>query len=210
MGLMVAVFSVLTLSSLTDNADADTRREFRDSRYRLERSYPVHGHVVRKLPPHHRTVIHKGSRYYFHDGAWFRAHSGGHFVVVAPPIGLFVNFLPPYYATVWVRGVPYYYANNIYYSHYADGYRVVEPPEENAVSQTPPPADQLFIYPRHGQNEKQQADDRYQCHVWAVDQTGFDPTRPQTGSSTEQRNDKHADYQRALAACLDGRGYTVK
>ncbi|MHB8091188.1 MAG: DUF6515 family protein [Syntrophales bacterium] len=214
-GLMMVIFSVLTLFILTaaasaaDRRERNPRREFRDSRYHLERSYPARGQIVREIPRNRHAVTYRGARYYFYDGAWYRPN-GGRFTVIAPPIGLFVSFLPPYYATIWVGGVPYYYANEVYYTHYADGYRVVDPPTENAVSQTPPPAEQLFIYPRNGQDEKQQADDRYQCHSWAVSQTGYDPTQPQTGSATSQRSDNRADYLRAMSACLDGRGYTVK
>lgn len=35
---------------------------------------------------------------------------------------------------------------------------------------------QVFAYPNAGQNQQQQQADRYQCHQWAVSQTGFDPT----------------------------------
>ena len=128
--------------------------------------------------------------------------------MIVPPIGLIVPFLPPFYSTIWVGGVPYYYANEVYYAHRGNGYIVVEPPKEE-VSETPPAAEQMFIYPREGQTEQQQADDRYACHRWAVDQTGFDPTNP-SGSTEPQKVDKRADYQRAMGACLDGRGYTVK
>ena len=34
----------------------------------------------------------------------------------------------------------------------------------------------LFAYPNAGQNEAQQSRDKYECHQWAVSQTGFDPT----------------------------------
>jgi hypothetical protein len=108
-----------------------------------------------------------------------------------------------------VRGVPYYYANEVYYTHRGSGYVVVEPPKEE-VSQSPPPVEQMFIYPRLGQSEQQQADDRYACHRWAADQAGFDPTQPPGSTSADQRIEKRANYQRAMGACLDGRGYTVK
>ena len=182
-------------------------REFRDSRHHHDRYYPSRGQVVRVVPRHHAVVVHGGTRYYGAGGVWYRPH-GPRFTVVVPPVGLFVRTLPPYYTTVWVGGVPYYYANEVYYTHRADGYVVVSPPAEE-VSQAPPPAEQMFIYPRLGQSEKQQADDRYACHQWASGQTGFDPTRPPEGS-TAQQTDKRADYQRAMGACLDGRGYTVK
>ncbi len=218
LGLMLALLSGAVLFGLTRTAQADDRRsrhsgrdshryEFRDSRHHHDRIYPSRGHVVRVLPRDHRAVVFRGSRYYFYGGAWYRPH-GPSFVVVAPPLGLFVPILPPYYTTIWVGGVPYYYANEVYYAHRGNGYVVVEPPGGD-VSQAPPPADQMFVYPRLGQSEKQQADDRYECHRWAVSQTGFDPTQP-PGGPEGQRAEKRADYQRAMSACLDGRGYTVK
>jgi Glycine-zipper domain len=52
----------------------------------------------------------------------------------------------------------------------------------------------LFIYPSKGQNQAQQDKDRYECHSWAVQQTGFDPSRPQSASSqsTQQRSSSSA------------------
>jgi len=179
-------------------------REFRDTRYSHDRSYPAHGQSFRRLPHSSHRVYHHGHHYYYSGGVWYRPY-GPYYSVIFPPFGLFVPFLPPYYATVWLGGAPYYYANEVYYAHQGTGYVTVPPPKEE-VSQAPPPADELFIYPRLGQSEKQQADDRYACHQWAVSQTGFDPTQP----PETQRKGTRTDYQRAMAACLDGRGYTVK
>jgi hypothetical protein len=39
------------------------------------------------------------------------------------------------------------------------------------------------MYPAKGQSQKQLDRDRYECHSWAVRQTGFDPSRPQTAAS---------------------------
>jgi hypothetical protein len=219
LGLMLALLSGIILFGWSQAVQAADRgphpadrgphpREFRDARYHHDRSYPVRGHVIGALPRDHRVVVHGGARYYFSGGVWYRPQ-GPRFAVIAPPIGLFVPFLPPYYSTVWLGGVPYYYANEVYYAHRGNGYVVIEPPKEE-VSQTPPPADQMFIYPRMGQDEKQQADDRFACHQWAVNQTGFDPTQPPGGSPEPQKIEKRADYQRAMGACLEGRGYTVK
>ena len=211
-GLMLALLSGIILFGLPQPAQAADRgghyREFQDSRYHHDRSYPARGQFIGALPRDHRVVVYGGARYYFSGGVWYRPQ-GPRFVVVMPPIGLFVPLLPPYYATIWVGGVPYYYANEIYYAHRGGGYVIVEPPKEE-VSQTPPPADQMFIYPRMGQSKQQQDDDRYACHQWAVNQTGFDPTQPPGGSPGSQKIEKRADYQRAMSACLDGRGYTVK
>lgn len=144
----------------------------------------------------------------------------------------------------------------------------------------------LFIYPNMGQYPEQQRRDRYECHVWAAQQSGFDPStyqapqpvryppgagrehsdlNPVTGAAggaaagavggaiagdagkgaaigagvgavlgafhtlmrqDEQRDRRQAmrerraeqdeirelrdDYNRAISACLEGRGYTVK
>lgn len=38
-------------------------------------------------------------------------------------------------------------------------------------------APQLFIYPLKKQSSEQQDRDRYECHSWAVQQTGYDPSR---------------------------------
>ena len=39
---------------------------------------------------------------------------------------------------------------------------------------------QMFIYPERGQSPEQQQRDRGECHVWAVQQSGFDPAAPRT------------------------------
>jgi hypothetical protein len=131
----------------------------------------------------------------------------------------------------------------------------------------------LYIYPNKGQSPEQQSYDRYDCHLWAVQQTGVDPTKAQAsappppppqggifkgaargaavgavggaiagdagtgaavGAATggliggvkqrgqaqqqqqaqanqaAQQQGASAAYNRALSACLSGRGYTVK
>ncbi len=139
---------------------------------------------------------------------------------------------------------------------------------------------QMFIYPKNNQSQAQQDKDRYECHRWAVQQTGFDPSVPypsnpnaldpqpyrpsrphvlkgagrgaalgvvggaiagnagkgaaagaamgglaggfrrmderkeqaaaQQQQAQSQASQAAAGYQRAMAACLDGRGYSVK
>lgn len=193
------------------------QRQFVDSRYKHNRAYPVRGQAFSSLPKDHREVMHGNARYYSHNGVWYR-HYHGQYLVVAPPIGLFVPFLPFYYSTVYWHGMPYYYANDTYYAGTAGGYVVVEPPE-GEVSDTPSDEDnysanidedKMFIYPRNGQNEKQQANDRYECHKWAVEQTNYDPTGIPPEIPAQKIMQKKSDYQRAIAACLDGRGYTTK
>lgn len=147
----------------------------------------------------------------------------------------------------------------------------------------PPPAPsvELYFYPTKGQSKQQQERDRYECYLWAVKQTGYDPGQamaphqrievvPATppganvaagaatgavvgsilsgprdhgqglvfgaiagamlGAASEQAQQEHAarlerqynardyarverqarDYRRAMTACLEGRGYTVR
>jgi len=132
----------------------------------------------------------------------------------------------------------------------------------------------VYIYPNKGQSQQQQSKDRYECHTWAVQQTGFDPSRaqaapppasPQPGGEVVKgaargalvgtvggaiagdagrgaaagaamggllggmrkmdkaraqqqqqaqqqsyNSQQSAGYDRALGACLEGRGYTVR
>jgi len=68
------------------------------------------------------------------------------------------------------------------------------------------PADQWFVYPSKGQSQQQAANDRYECNRWATSESGYDPElrthrNPETG---------YVNYGRALSACLEGRGYTVR
>jgi hypothetical protein len=133
----------------------------------------------------------------------------------------------------------------------------------------------MYIYPTKGQTPEQQAQDKSECHAWAVQQTQFDPTQssaappsasaavPQGGGirgagrgaavgavggaiggdagkgaaigaatgammgRMRQRDQmrqqeaqqqqqqaayaqQHAEYDRAVRACLTGRGYTIQ
>jgi hypothetical protein len=107
--------------------------------------------------------------------------------------------------------MPYYYADDTYYRY--DGtarqYVTVAPPPEvqsQNGAQAPVGTD-LIAYPKNGQSAEQQANDKYECHHWAATQSGFDPTEGASASATQP---KRSDYMRAQAACLDGRGYSVK
>src|SRR5580658_3064193 len=67
----------------------------------------------------------------------------------------------------------------------------------------------LLIYPKNGQSQDQQAADRYACHSWAQGQTGFDPTDPNSAASPREAAHR-SDYRRAMSACLEARGYSVR
>jgi len=125
-------------------------------------------------------------------------------------LGLYFATLPLYYSTIWWNGIPYYYADNTYYRW--DGavnqYETVNPPPEiqsQGAGQSPE-VSELIAYPKNGQSQDQQGKDKFECHRWAATQTGFDPTQAGGGNAPGKRS----DYFRAQAACLEGRGYSVK
>jgi len=86
-----------------------------------------------------------------------------------------------------------------------------EPSAPRASTAQPPPATQgqmalqtparpVYVYPRQGQSAQQQAKDESECNRWASSQmgSGFDATQAVT------------NFQRALGACLDAHGYSVR
>jgi hypothetical protein len=72
------------------------------------------------------------------------------------------------------------------------------------------PFGQLYIYPKDGGSYSQQATDYYECDIWAVKQTGFDPTLENGGVPPDVAPARQVQYLRAEATCLETRGYTVK
>jgi hypothetical protein len=157
---------------------------------------------------------------YWHGGYWPRAYYGWSYP-------WFLGVLPAVYATYWWGGIPYYYANDVYYTwnNGSNGYVVTDPPpvdtgddggtsdgDSNYASAEPGPTPSgatgantdVYAYPKSGQSDEQQSTDRYECHKWAVAQSGFDPTHTAQGSGNR------TDYRRAMTACLDGRGYSAK
>jgi hypothetical protein len=128
-------------------------------------------------------------------------------------LGLYFATLPYYYSTYWWGGVPYYYADNNYY-RWDPGvgqYETVAPPagiqnQGGAAGTGGTGPSDLIAYPKNGQTQEQSGKDKFECHQWAVGQTGFDPTQPGGGTAPGNRS----NYLRAQAACLEGRGYSVK
>jgi hypothetical protein len=188
-----------------------------DARFNHNHPYFDRGYVAHDLPRDRIIVNHGADRFFYAGGMWY-APRGGAYVVVAPPFGLFVPVLPPYYSTVWFGGAPYYYANDTYYmwNTQNSGYEVVAPPGDaanaapDADAPPPPTTNKLFVYPRNGQSEAQKSKDQYECHSWAMGQTGFDPTTTGGNVSPDQFGQKSTDYYRAIGACLQGRGYSVE
>lgn len=174
------------------------------------------GTVRPSLPGEYRSYYRGRDHFYFSGGIWYAPRGPG-FVVVRPPPGLVISVLPPFYSTVWFGGLPYYYADNVYYTWAPDqnGYVVVDPPNDADMPSPPPPPDpqstpdDLIVYPKNGQSNEQQAADRFECHAWARNQTGFDPTQPGGGVQGGDIDRLRNNYNRAMSACLQGRGYQV-
>ena len=182
-----------------------------DKRYRHNRYYPSRGIRRNKLPTKYHEIRFHNRPYFYNSGIWYR-RSGVQFIVTVPPFGIVVPFLPPFYTTLWISGTPYYYANDVYYTWQPEqnGYVVTNPPQDINGQETQLLPEQLFIYPKQGQSEKKQADDRYQCHRWAVSQTGYDPSQPPENMSQQELGSKRENYQTANKTCLEGRGYSVR
>jgi hypothetical protein len=149
---------------------------------------------------------------YWHGGFWPRAWYG-------PGFAWFLPVLPLAYSTYWWGGVPYYYANDVYYTYdnSYEGYVATDPPPVSntgdssgaAVAPNDAPSGQqysappqgavgqVFMYPKNGQSVEQQAQDKAECQQWAADQAG-------------QVAQNSSDYQRAMVACVEGRGYSAR
>lgn len=182
-----------------------------DERHGHDRYYPPRGMVVPALPDGYRHYRYSDRSYFFRGGVWYQPR-GPRFVVVTPPVGLVIGVLPAFYTTLWFGGVPYYYADDVYYRWRPElnGYMVVDPPDDGDSTPPPASADDLYVYPKDGQSTAQQAADRYECHSWARSQTGFDPTEPQGGVPASETGQRRSDYRRAMTACLEARGYSVR
>lgn len=215
--LVAAIFLLLLGVARANPHPHEGRRpgfDHMDDRFHHDHYYPSRGYAVRDLPRDRVIVNGPRGRFYFSGGVWYAAR-GPRFVVVGAPIGAFVPVLPPFYTTVWVGGAPYYYSNDTYYAwrESSGEYEVVAPPGDATTDPPAPPPSpngDLFIYPKNGQSEDVQSRDKYECHKWSQAESGFDPTVAGGGVPPEQANAKRAAYQRAMGACLEGRGYTVK
>ena len=46
-------------------------------------------------------------------------------------------------------------------------------------------AGEVFVYPKQGQSQEQFQKDQFECHSWAKQQTGFDPSQPSPSASPQ-------------------------
>jgi hypothetical protein len=167
------------------------------------------GHEVRRLPRGQARIAIGTTRYYYYNGIFYEPRPRG-YVVVAAPIGARVRTLPLGYASFAIGPRSYFYVNSTYYlwAPQTREYIVVEEPdgaaEQLAAAQAPNDSVSLFVYPNEEQNADLARRDRYECHLWAAEQSGYDPTY------SDQDPRLRGDYRRAMTACLEARGYTVR
>ena len=192
--LALCVLSSLSLQPIL--ADAAPHQNYRP------------GHVVKVLPKRHESFVIRNQRYYYHGGHYY-APRGRSFVVVTAPIGMRIGQLPSGYVSFGIGTSRYFFANSTYYRYDRkdDKYVVVPKPngaDESLLSEQATVSLDLFVYPKEGQTDAQRDQDRYECHRWSVEQSQFDPSLP------NQQLPRANDYKRAISACLEGRGYTVR
>src|SRR5258708_10162506 len=82
-------------------------------------------------------------------------------------------------------------------------------PSSPGPAAVPTLAENISVTPKFGQTQEQLAADRAECQVWAKGQTGFDPTQYGGGVASSDYNMRRQQYGRPMAACLEGRGYTL-
>lgn len=165
------------------------------------------GYRVRELPRSYVRIIVGGIPFFYYSGVFYRPLSST-YVVVSAPIGAVVGYLPVGFIAFSIGLSTYYYANDTYYlwDEPLNAYRVVEKPSGAEKAMEVATTGRLFVYPNKGQDEKLQAKDRYECHRWAVTESGVDPTVEDEALTDREHN----SYTRAIGACLEGRDYTVK
>ncbi len=178
----------------------------------VHKRYHTHrvGFRVTVLPRTHISLTIGGGRYYYSSGIYYRSASSG-YVVVRAPLGFRIATLPYGYVGFHIGPKRYFYVNQTYYVYEPSTtkYIVVEKPagaDEDDLQRrsetAPEDVGELIVYPADGQTEEQLDRDRYECHRWSVKETGFDPV---TAKNSEGKN----RYDRAITACLEGRGYSV-
>jgi hypothetical protein len=165
------------------------------------------GFRVDILPTPYVRIIVSGRPYYYSNGVYYRPHGAGYIVVTAP-IDALVHTLPVGFVAFSIGLSTFYFVNDTYYEwdDARDGYVVVRKPSGADKALAEATAGRLYVYPNKGQSEEQQAKDRYECHMWAVSESGIDPTTEETQYTEAEKH----DYKRAISACLEARDYTVK
>jgi len=212
----------LPRSSHDTHYDKQKAQTKKDNSYRYQETYryntfylaPIRRHFhplnfrLKVLPQFYVSISVLGSPYFYYDGIYYQNYLDG-YIVVRAPIGASIRLLPAGFIGFRYNGLTYYYINHNYYLWNTRSlhYVVVEKPDGADEAVTEATQGRLYVYPNADQNEEQQAKDRYECHLWAVEQTDVDPMITESEELPSGATEK---YKRALTACLTGRDYTVK
>lgn len=145
----------------------------------------------------------------FPIGGSYGGYYGGP-VYGAPAYGTVYGGLPAGAVSLSIGGGRYWRHGGSYYRNWGPRFMVVAPPIVFPLVQAapapeapaPPPVvlapsrPDPVIYPRNGQSPEQTEADRQDCNRWAT-------TQPAALADA-------AVFHRAVEACMDGRGYTMK
>ena len=211
---MTTITLLLVMSFISSTANAQKRPNHKrkniahkviKQNHAPNRYYPV-GHKLRILPAGYFSLHVGGIGYFYHSGVYYKKRGADYFVVRAP-IGAILHTLPIGYRMIHIGGHPYYYASGVYYiwDNINRAYVVVERPANQTPEVSTANNDEShdsFVYPAAGQSPQQTSQDRYECYLWSAQQSGYDPSKDDSGN--------FSNYRRAMEACLEGRNYTVK
>lgn len=151
--LLLGCFALAAGSLLTNCVDPYAQDHRSEGRYQPQGRPTAYrsGYEVRSLPPGYRTETIGGTRYYNHNGTYYRPQSDGYVVVEAPrtrysssesryenPYSRYdrrddrysetITQLPRGYREVDYRGTRYYQSNDTYYQQRGSGYIIVARP----------------------------------------------------------------------------------
>jgi len=101
-------------------------------------------------------------------------------------------------------GFPYHFYGPYAYDPWLYPYAVAPYPVPVPAPADDKPAVNLYAYPQGGQTAAQLSRDRTECHDWAAGQSDYDPL-----AVKRQKTNDLANYDRAFAACMQGRNYSV-
>lgn len=85
--------------------------------------YPKHGTVVTTVHKP-KIVVHKGAKFHFAKGVWYKTR-GKKYVVCTAPVGVMVRHLPRGYKVVRVNGRKLYKYKGIWYQKKRGGFITV-------------------------------------------------------------------------------------
>jgi hypothetical protein len=168
---------------------------------------PPLGIVIPFLPPDYTTLWFDSFPYYYANDVYYAPYQSGGYVVVDPPANIDSAVVgppgeeEPPTAAIYPPPPPPPPPSSVQSSETETAIKVVPSPPEPAADAGSEP---MFVYPAKGQSVSRMNKDRTQCAKQATGQTDYDPA---SGVGDTLQRD---DYQSAVKACLEGRGYTVK